>query len=108
MSRIYVMGCCAVVAASWLGLGVSAAELERPVRYSIAATSGVTLSLPVAVGKGQHLYRDARGKWSPLPNVREEAGVVTFTLSAEQMAGGQTIVLLGKPDWLIADDSAPP
>ena len=81
---------------------------ERPQQYFIAATTGVTLSLPASSSKGQNLYLDTNGKWAPLPGVRESAGVLTFTLSPAQLAGGKTIVLLGKPDWLVAEDAEPP
>lgn len=80
----------------------------QPAQYFISTTSEVTLTLPVSEKKGQHLYRDAKGRWVALPKAKEGNGTVTFTLTPDQLAAGRTVVLLGKPDWLVAEDSTPP
>jgi hypothetical protein len=91
------------------GVAASAAELEGGARYLIQSTSQVTVSLPVSGAGGQHLYRNAEGQWVPLPEVKEgPEGTVTFTLSPDQLTAGGTVVLIGKPDWLVAEDSTPP
>jgi hypothetical protein len=95
--------------ALWAGAAAAAAEAEGGARYLIQSTSQVTVSLPVSGAGGQHLYRNAEGQWVPLPNVQEgPAGTVTFTLSPDQLTAGGTVVLIGKPDWLVAEDSTPP
>lgn len=92
-----------------VGAAASAAELEGGTRCFIQTTSAITVSLPVAGEGKQHLYRNAEGHWAPIPNVQEgPGGTVTFTLSPEQLADGRTVVLLGKPEWLVAEDSTPP
>jgi len=91
------------------GTTAPAAELEGGVRYLVRTTSKVTISLPAPGEEGQHLYRNAEGKWVPLPEVQEgPLETVTFTLSPEQLLAGSTVVLIGKPDWLVAEDSTPP
>lgn len=77
-------------------------------RHVVHATQAVTLSLPVAQADGEHLFLSATGKWRPLPDARYEDGVLTFTLRPEQLRQGETILLLGKPAWLDADDREPP
>jgi hypothetical protein len=71
--------------------------------------SPVALTRSVPGEGGPHFYRNAAGQWMPLLQVQEgPAGVVTFTLSPEQLAGGSTVVLLGKPAWLALEDRTPP
>lgn len=90
-------------------LATFAAEMEGGARYLVQSTSQVTLTLPVPGKGGLHLYRNAAGQWVPLPGVKEgSAGTVTFTLSPEQLAEGRTVVLLGKPAWLVVEDTTPP
>lgn len=99
----------------WLFLVVSffpsaaaVTEAEQMAQYFVSATAQVTLTIPITASGQENLYRDARGKWVPLPNVKTTADTVTFTLSPEQLAGGRTTVLLGKPKWLVVDDTTPP
>ena len=84
------------------------AQPRTPAQYFIAATAQVTLSLPASPGGGQNMYRQAGGRWAPLPDAHEAGGVLTFTLSPAQLDAGRTVVLLGKPDWLVAEDNEPP
>ena len=102
------LACCAIVVILSHALVRPVVAQERPTQYFISATTAVTLSLPAGPAKGQNLYRDASGKWAPLPDAHEAAGVLTFTLSPAQLDAGRTVVLLGKPDWLVADDTEPP
>ncbi len=85
-----------------------AAAPKAGARYRVRATTAVTLSLPAPGRSGEHLYRDASGRWAPLLHAQQAGGVLTFTLSPDQMAGGSTTVLVNKPKWLNANDAAPP
>lgn len=94
-----------------LGTGgmAAAAEREGGARDLVQSTSPVTLTLATSEESWRHLYRNAAGQWVPLPQVEEgPAGMVTFTLSPEQLAGGNTVVVLGKPGWLALEDTTPP
>jgi hypothetical protein len=99
---------CAIVVSVALAVTSRLVAQDRPAQYFIAATTQVTLSLPAGLGGGQNMYRQAGGKWAPLPDVHEAGGVLTFTLSPAQLDAGKTVVLLGKPDWLVAEDTEPP
>ena len=99
---------CAIVVSVALAVTSRLVAQDRPAQYFIAATAQITLSLPAGPGGGQNLYRRAGGAWAPLPGAREAAGVLTFTLSPAQLDAGKTVVLLGKPDWLVAEDTEPP
>jgi len=100
----------AFVAVALTALSAQGAETRASgVRYYVKATTAkVTISLPAGDAQGEDLYRDASGKWLPLPGAERVDGKLTFTLSAEQMGGGGTVLLLDKPKWLDADDDAPP
>lgn len=92
-----------------LGAGWAAAERGSGACDLVQSTSQVTLALSALGNGGPHLYRNAAGRWVPLPQVEEgPGGTVTFTLSPEQLAGGSTVVVLGKPAWLVLEDTTPP
>jgi len=89
----------------------SAAEVPHTGRrLQLTTTSAVTVSLPVGedLQAGQHLYRNAVGKWVALTNVQQKDGKLTFSLRPADLAAGRTTILLSKPDWLVLDDVSPP
>ena len=86
-----------------------AGEPLRPgVRYRVKTTTSVTISLPVDNAGGQHFYRNASGQWRELPKADQKAGLLTFTLTPEQLHAGSTVLVIGKPDWLDLNDTTPP
>ena len=87
---------------------LAAAPVSHGVRYRVQTTTRVTLSLPAPSQAGAHLYRNASGRWAPLPDLKHARDALTFTLAPQQLRAGSTIVLLAKPDWLEADDATPP
>ena len=86
-----------------------AAEKFSPgTRYHVKTTTAITVSLPLDGAKGQHLYQTASGAWRELPDAKQTGNTFTFRLSPEQLRGGSTTLVIGKPDWLDLSDQAPP
>lgn len=86
-----------------------AQEHDNGAVYRIEATSGATFVLPAPPGSGPDLFLGPDGTWRPLPAERREDGTRLIRLTPEHLgAGGATRVLLGKPQWMVAADVAPP
>jgi len=83
-------------------------RLDPGALYRVKTNTPLTVSLPVSRPHGQHVFRAAGGKWAGLPVVKTEANQITFTLSPSQLDAGSTMILIGKPDWLDLNDTAPP
>jgi len=109
MHRLLCVGSYAVLSALCASMLRAAQPMPAGARYTIKCTTDVTISLPCRSPEGEHLYRDASGRWAKLPNATTNAQrILTFTLSPEQLSAGTTTVLLDKPEWLNPNDCTPP
>lgn len=52
-------------------------------------------------------YRSASGKWQPLKTTTSGA-VTKFSLSPDEVGGGETLIVVNKPAWMVLDDDTPP
>ena len=78
------------------------------IRYSIEATAGLSLSIPLGDAKGQNLFRSPGSEWKELPGAQVKDGILTFKLESGHLKEGRVDLLLGRPVWLDLEDKAPP
>ena len=64
--------------------------------------------LIASLGSADTVYlRGAGGKWLSVPGQRQGASV-SVTVSPSQTDAGRAILVLGKPPWMVLDDTTPP
>lgn len=85
-------------------VGTAQQELHLE-RLIVCACAPVTITLPRAEVPREPMYRDAAGEWHML-EITGGDGLITFALAAD--AGGRTLVLLEKPEWLDLSDTEAP
>lgn len=95
-------------AAFALCLGLLCTAAAQPYAYQIHTTGSLDLLVPRGGQADETIYfRDASGDWRPA-DARKTDGAVAVSIYAEQLDGGQTILLFGRPAHVNLDDSRPP
>lgn len=76
--------------------------------YVIRVTSPTTLALPAPKTGKEDFYQCEEGAWQPLATEATETGRRVSVSPKMTGPSGKVKLLLGKPSWMLLDDSQPP
>ncbi len=88
-------------------LCVAGAAVAGASAYRLHTTGSLQIFLPSADDISRVMYRDASNRWQTMPVTTSE-GIVKIPVNAENIAGGQTVLLLEVPAHVDLDDHNPP
>jgi hypothetical protein len=86
-------------------------SLSLPPHAKLAASAAVVLALLLAsslwAAPVTAYVRGAEGKWLKT-QANDEGGRITLSLKPEQIGGGETVVIVNKPVWMVLEDNEAP